>query len=162
MPGYSMNNPKKEMDSQMTARNLRIGTFLIAAIGFLDALYLSWVKVAHTELFCGGSSNCSTVNSSRYAEIYGIPIAFLGLGAFIVILVLIWLEERNDSWKALFPLVIFGMSLIGTLYSIYLTYIEIAVIKAICPYCVISAVMMLFLLVVSILRLARPGPISTH
>lgn len=145
----------------MTARNLRIGSFLIAAIGFIDALYLSWVKLAHTEVFCGGSSNCSTVNSSRYAEIYGVPIAFLGLGAYIVILILLSLEGRNNSWKELFPLVIFGMSLIGTLYSIYLTYIEFAVIKAICPYCVVSAVMMLFLLVVSILRLARPGLIST-
>ncbi len=145
----------------MTARNLRIGSFLIAAIGFIDALYLSWVKLAHTEVFCGGSSNCSTVNSSRYAEIYGIPIAFLGLGAYIVILILLSLEGRNNSWKELFPLVIFGMSLIGSLYSIYLTYVEIAVIKAICPYCVVSAVMMLFLLVVSILRLARPGLIST-
>ncbi len=145
----------------MTARNLRIGSFLIAAIGFIDALYLSWVKLAHTEVFCGGSSNCSTVNSSRYAEIYGIPIAFLGLGAYIVILILLSLEGRNNSWKELFPLVIFGMSLIGSLYSIYLTYVEIAVIKAVCPYCVVSAVMMLFLLVVSILRLARPGLIST-
>ena len=145
----------------MAARNLRIGAFLIAAVGFFDALYLSWVKLAHTEVFCGGSNNCSTVNNSRYAEIYGVPIAFLGLGAYIVILVLLLLEGRDKSWGEYSPLIIFGMSLIGTLYSIYLTYVELAVIRAICPYCVVSAIMMVLLLVVSIFRLVRPGPVST-
>jgi uncharacterized membrane protein len=150
------------MDSQMTALNLRIGAFLIAAVGFFDALYLSWVKLAHTEVFCGGSNNCSTVNNSRFADIYGVPIAYLGLGAYIVILILLFLEGQNNSWGEYFPMVIFGMSLIGTLYSIYLTYVEIAVIKAICPYCIVSAIMMVLLLVTSIFRLARPEPVSTN
>jgi uncharacterized membrane protein len=147
------------MDTQMTARNLRIGALIVAAIGFVDALYLSWVKLAHTEVFCGGSSNCSTVNNSRFAELYGIPIAFLGLGAYVVMIVLLLLEGQNRTWSEYSPLIVFGMSLIGTLYSIYLTYVEIAVIKAICPYCVVSAVMMVLLLVISILRLARPEPV---
>ena len=112
---------------------LRITSFILAAIGLIDSLYLSYSKLAHTAVYCGGSGNCETVNSSIYSEISGIPIAFLGVAAYLVIVALLFLEGRGDFWKDNSPMIIFGMTLAGTFYSIYLTYIEIAVIRAICP-----------------------------
>ena len=50
---------------------------------------------------------------------------------------------------------IFGISLVGVLYSAYLTYIEIAVIYAICPFCVISAIVLLGIFTISTVRLFR-------
>jgi uncharacterized membrane protein len=133
--------------------NLRLISIGLAAIGLLDTIYLSYVKIAHSEVFCGGSRACDTVNSSLYSEIAGIPIAYLGLAANIVILLLLFMETRGDFWMQYSPLIVFGMTLAGTLYSIYLTYIEIAVLRAICPYCVVNAVVMLLLFVISLIRL---------
>ena len=136
-------------------QNLRLSSFVLLVVGFIDSLYLSWVKLAHTEVFCGGSSNCATVNNSKYAEFYGIPIAFLGLGAYAVMLIILYLENRGGFWKEYGPILLFGLSMVGTLYSFYLTYIEIAVLRAICPYCVVSAVVLTLMFIVSILRLAK-------
>jgi len=138
-----------------TYEKLRNISFIVAAIGALDALYLSWVKLAHTQVFCAGSGNCETVNSSSYAEISGIPIAWLGFGAYLVILLLLYLERRGGFWSENGTLLIFGITLAGTLYSAYLTFIELEVIKAICPYCVLSAIAMVLLLIITIIRLMQ-------
>jgi uncharacterized membrane protein len=83
----------------------------------------------------------------------GIPIAYLGLAANIIIMLLLLLETRGVFWKQYSPFIVFGMTLAGTIYSIYLTYIEIAILRAICPYCVVSAVVMVLLFIVSLVRL---------
>lgn len=132
---------------------LRLSKFFVASVGLIVSLYLTWVKLAHTEIFCAGSSDCQTVNSSPFAEIAGVPIAILGVGAYLTILVLLYLERRDGFWKGNSILLIFGISLIGMLYSVYLTYIEIAVLRAICPYCVVSAIAMVLLLGLTIVRL---------
>lgn len=137
---------------------LRTASIIIAAIGLVDALYLSAVKLLNTEVYCAGSSNCQTVNASVYAEFSGIPIAFLGAGAFAVILALLLLESRGGFWRENSPLIVFGLTLAGTLYSAYLTYIEIAVLRAICPYCVVSAIAQLLLLVLAIFRVVKVEP----
>lgn len=134
---------------------LRVISFILAIIGLVDSLYLSWIKVSGKLALCGPIGDCESVNSSKYAEIAGIPIAFLGAGAYLAILILLYLESLNYFWKEYSPLIIFGMSLVGVLYSAYLTYLEIAVIRAICPYCVVSAIILVFLLIISVLRLFR-------
>jgi len=135
---------------------LRLSTFIAGGIGLLDALYLSWSKLANQQVICGTYKGCETVNSSPYAEIGGIPIALLGAGAFLAILVLLYLEGRSDFWAENGPLVVFVISLAGTLYSAYLTYLEIAVIRAICVYCVVSAVAMTIVFALTTIRLVSP------
>jgi uncharacterized membrane protein len=137
---------------------LRLTSFIAALVGLVDSIYLSATKLMKTEVFCGGSTSCATVNSSRWAEIAGIPIAFLGAGMYVVILALLYLEARGGFWKEYSPLVIFGITLAGTLYSAYLTYVEIAILRAICPYCVVSAIALALLFIVSVLRLVRVEP----
>jgi uncharacterized membrane protein len=110
--------------------------------------------LSHTEAAClPGIGNCETVNSSRYASIFGIPIALLGAGAFLAIVVALYIEERKKSLAEIGLYVSFGTSLIGVLYSAYLTYIELAVLHAVCPFCVISAFSMLFIFVLTLIRL---------
>jgi len=133
--------------------SLRLVSIALAVIGVIDTIYLSYVKIAHQEVFCGRSRACDTVNTSQYSMIGGIPIAYLGLAANLLILVLLIMETRGSIWKQFSPLFVFGMTLAGTLYSFYLTYIEIAVLHAICPYCVVNAVVMLALCVISLIRL---------
>ncbi len=137
----------------MNDRRLWLFSLGLAGIGVLDSAYLTWVKIANRYALCGPIGDCEVVNSSQYSEIFGIPIALFGAGAYLLIMVLLSMETRGGFWLEYGPMLVFGVSLVGVLYSIYLTYIEIAVLRAICPYCVVSAVIMLFLFVLSILRL---------
>jgi uncharacterized membrane protein len=86
------------------------------------------------------------------------------MGAYIAIIILLYLERQKGFWYANAPLIIFGITLAGTLYSAYLTYIEVAVLYAICPYCVVSAIVMVLLLIIAIIRLVRgtPEPETIH
>jgi uncharacterized membrane protein len=64
-------------------------------------------------------------------------------------------EDRGKFWTEYSPILMFGLTLSAVIYSIYLTYLEIAVLRAVCPYCVLSAAILVVLLVLSSLRLWR-------
>lgn len=124
----------------------------LSILGLADAVYLTYVKVMEDGV-CAISGGCAIVNTSPYASLWGIPIAAIGGGAYLVMLAVLLLEERSDFFAINGSLIVFGLSLIGVLYSAYLTYLELYVIHAICPFCVISAVILVAMLVVSVLRL---------
>ena len=132
---------------------LRISSLVLAFLGMLDSIYLVWVKYSGKYVLCGPIGNCESVNTSQYSEIFGIPIALLGTGAYLLIILILLLEGRTSFWAEYSSMIVFGSSLVGVIYSIYLTYIEVAVIRAICPYCVISAVILVVLLILSTIRL---------
>lgn len=125
----------------------------LAFIGLGVSVYLAWVKLTDNLAACGPIGDCQSVNSSRYAEIGGIPIAILGALGYLALLAFLagerWYPGQGENLR----LGVFGVSLVGTLYSAYLTYIEVAVLRAVCPYCVVSAVAMTVILVLGILRL---------
>jgi len=128
----------------------------LAALGFVDAAYLTWIKLTGGAVACSNIGDCEVVNNSRYAVIGGVPIALLGAGTYLLILVLLGLERSNPAAGEATRMAVFGFALVGTLYSAYLTYVEFAVLKAICPYCVASAIILTLLLVLSIIRLRQP------
>jgi uncharacterized membrane protein len=128
-------------------------TGILAAVGLLDSLYLAWIKLSNNTAACAGIGDCDAVNSSRYAEVAGIPIALIGVLGYLVILVALAAELRWPQAAWTLRLAVFGMALAGALYSAYLTYIELAVIYAVCPFCVVSAVCMVGILILSVLRL---------
>jgi uncharacterized membrane protein len=125
----------------------------LAALGLLDASYLSWLKLIGGPAACAGVGDCSTVANSRYAMIGPIPVAVLGAVAYLAVLAVLLAEPRLPSLADTVRLAVFGITLVGTLFSGYLTYLEVAVLRAICPYCVASAIVMTMLLVLSLLRL---------
>lgn len=139
----------------MNDQKIRLASYSIAGIGAVDSIYLSYSKLADQEVFCGSYGGCETVNNSSYAEIAGIPIAILGIGTYLFIIGLLYLEQRSRFWKEWSPMLVFGITLFGVIYSAFLTYVEIAILRAICPYCVISALAMLALFVLSVLRLVH-------
>ena len=131
-------------------RRLMLG---LATVGLLDAAYLSWLKLAGKEAACAGIGDCDVVNSSPYAELFGIPIALLGAGVYVLILALLLAEPHLRAAQRMAAVyAVFGLTLWGVLYSAYLTYIEVAVLHAICPFCVVSALVLLFLWILAIIR----------
>ncbi|UYN91239.1 MAG: vitamin K epoxide reductase family protein [Anaerolineales bacterium] len=129
-------------------RKILIG---LSILGFVNAAYLTYVKLVEDGV-CAVGGGCAIVNTSPYASLWGIPIAAIGGAAFLTMLIVLLLEERSDFFAINGSLIVFGLSLIGVLYSAYLTYLELYVIHAICPFCVVSAIILVAMLVVSILR----------
>ena len=139
-------------------KKINIYALAAAIIGALDAGYLTWIKLSNNESMCTpGLGDCYTVNTSKYAEVYGIPVAIFGLASYLFIIAILVYEPRMDFLKENGRLMLFGVSLIGVLYSAYLSYLEEYVIQAWCPYCVLSAVMMVMVFVVAVVRLKREG-----
>lgn len=133
---------------------LRKSLIALNIIGALDAAYLTWVKVVENGI-CSVSSGCEVVNTSQYSSIAGIPVAVLGGGAYLLMLAVLLLEKRSVFFELNGPLIVFGLSLAGVLYSVYLTYLEIYVIRAICPFCVLSAIVLTLILILSAGRVQR-------
>jgi len=135
----------------------RIVAVVLALVGLADSAYLAYVKLTNQLASCSNLGDCETVNSSRYSEIGGVPIALLGAAAYLIILGAVALDQPGGRWAEGGRYAFFGLSLVGTLYSLYLTYLEFFVLRAVCPFCVASAVVMILLFVLSIVRLRAPG-----
>ena len=145
------------MKDKFQSESIWLVSVILVMVGAIDSAYLAFLKFAGMVAACSDIGDCEAVNNSKYAEIGGIPLALLGLLGYLAILAFLVLETRFPSWRDGLHLGVFGFTLAGTIYSTYLTYIEIAVLHAICPYCVVSAVVMLLLFVISIIRLRRLG-----
>lgn len=125
---------------------------ILALAGIGVAGYLTYVETQSVQAVCGPVGDCNAVQSSPYAIIMGIlPVGVLGLIGFTMIL-LAWLVGRysSDKWTSFASLAMLGMALFGTFYSIYLTYLEIWVIEAVCIWCLSSALLITALLLLSI------------
>jgi uncharacterized membrane protein len=145
------------MKDKFQSESIWLVSVILVMVGAIDSAYLAFLKFTGMVAACSDIGDCEAVNNSKYAEIGGIPLALLGLLGYLAILAFLVLETRFPSWRDGLHLGVFGFTLAGTIYSTYLTYIEIAVLHAICPYCVVSAVVMLLLFVISIIRLRRLG-----
>jgi uncharacterized membrane protein len=126
----------------------------LSVIGLIDAAYLTYFKY-DTGGVCLAGGGCDVVNSSVYSMFGGVPIALLGAIAYIVMLGILLLESQVDFFEVNGPLMVFAISLFGVLYSAYLTYLELFVINAICPFCVVSAIVLVLMLLVSTIRIRQ-------
>ena len=114
---------------------------LLALIGLFISLYLSLHRLGIIGTLQCGTGGCETVQTSSYAVFLGVPVAFYGVAGYVALLVVslvglqpAWLSRRE-------PIVLLAaMSALGLAFTIYLTYLELFVIHAICRWCVASAV----------------------
>ena len=128
---------------------------VLTVVGLLVAVYMTIYKWTNNNSMCLGSGDCSTVNASPYSEIYGIPVALVGVGGYAAILLLLLMDSRNNFVRQNGTLLIFGLSLTGFIFTVYLVYIEFAVLDAICPFCLTSQIVMTIIFILSIIRLIR-------
>jgi uncharacterized membrane protein len=135
----------------------RLSQLLLALIvvGLLVSIYMTVYRLTSNENMCIGSKDCSVVNASRYSEVNGIPVAVIGTGGYAALLALLWLERRPGFFKDNGPMIFFGVSLVGFLFTVYLVYVEIALIKAFCPFCITSQVSMTIIFILSVIRLIK-------
>jgi uncharacterized membrane protein len=132
-----------------TDRKLLIAIGVLCVIGIGVAGYLTYVHYAGLKVLCLSSGGCETVQASRWAKLDGIPVSLLGLIGYIGILGS--LAVRGELGRAAG----FALALIGFGFSLYLTYRELFTIKAICQWCVGSAVLMTALAIITAVRFLR-------
>jgi uncharacterized membrane protein len=129
-------------------RRLRRAALVLALVGIGVAAYLTYVHYAGLQPFCaGGSHGCERVQSSSYASLGGVPIALLGLAVYIAIAVALAAPGERARLAAA------ALAVSGFGFSVYLTYLEIFNIEAICQWCVGSAVLMTILFLLNATRL---------
>ena len=127
-----------------------------AAVGTAVSAYLVWVHYSGSLALCVGVGGCEAVQTSRYAMIGVLPVAAVGLGGFSAMLgVAIARLLRDHPWL---DLALFGLSLAATLYIAYLTYVEIFVLGAICPWCVTAAACAVVVFALAARDLVSPQP----
>ena len=116
-----------------------IAIVILAFCGLSDSIYLTQNEVSNTPLVCNVNnlSGCNIVASSQYAHLFGIPLA--GYGAVFYAIIFIVAALEIVFFDQLLRRALQAFSLIGVLISLYLTFIEIFVIHALCIYCLASA-----------------------
>ncbi|MGI8619993.1 MAG: vitamin K epoxide reductase family protein [Gemmatimonadaceae bacterium] len=123
----------------------------LALAGIFVALYLTLYKMgAIGELSCRIGS-CETVNSSPWAVLLGAPVAAWGVGFYVVLfaLAMAGLQGRFADSRQL-ALTVVLLAGWGVLFSGWLTYLELFVIRAICQWCVVSALVVVGIFLVSL------------
>jgi uncharacterized membrane protein len=125
---------------------------LLCAVGFGVASYLAYVETTQVEAICGPVGHCNTVQQSEYARLFGIlPIGVLGIIGYIAIFIT-WLLTRYASDYVSnfgYPSIL-AMTTTGTIFSVYLTFLEPFVIGATCAWCLTSSILMTIMMLLSV------------
>jgi uncharacterized membrane protein len=130
---------------------LRHASVALCLAGVGIAGYLTYVHYAGLRPICGISHGCETVQTSRYASLAGIPVALLGLISYVVILITVRMRDERALLTS------YGLTLIASGFSVYLTYREVFTIHAICVWCVSSAIVFSLLAITGTVRVVRVG-----
>jgi uncharacterized membrane protein len=129
---------------------------LLALVGFAVALYLWLYKIGAIGKLQCGTGECEYVQSSRYAWLFGQPVALYGVVGYLTLLVtaLVGLQPRFLGTPG--PTrVLAVLSGLGFAFTLYLTYLELFVIHAICRWCVVSAVIITAITTIAVVALFR-------
>ena len=130
----------------------------ISLVGFFLAAYLTLYKLGYIETLACGTGSCEVVQSSKWSTLFGRPVAIWGACFYLAMLALSLAGSFGPLEES--RAVEIGLALIsgsGVLFSAWLTFVEVALLHAICRYCVVSACLVLILFVLSILDLRRPS-----
>ena len=130
---------------------LAVVIIVLALVGLglsVDSL-INHYKKSPTE-FCdiNDTFNCDVVNRSSYSKLYGIPVAAIGIAGYIVLALLALKDRANRTASTL--LVILSLGALG--FSAYLTYIEARVLYTYCIVCLSSAVCIVLITILAIVR----------
>ncbi len=155
-----MRNSRKVASSEASQSGLAIRTAIpiLGLVGMGISSYLTYVHYQYAEPICLAGLDCNSVLFSRYAQIWGLPISLLGflMYALLTVCGLLLLRKQKEG-SSLIALGVYAMALSGTLYSVYLTYLELFKIHAFCSWCLGSALVITSILVLSLMNLSASG-----
>jgi uncharacterized membrane protein len=127
---------------------------VLGLVGLAVTTYLTITALAHTEVACS-VSGCNTVLGSKWSKILGVPVSAFGMATYAAIMLGSLHAYQSPVNNLRGRLVVVGLSGVGVLGSIYLTAVEFFVIKAVCQYCVTSAVLVVVVAVTVVVAARR-------
>ena len=140
-------------------KTLRKVSIAFVMLGLLVSIYMTIFKLTDNSSMCLGNGGCSVVNASRYSLFAGIPVAAIGILGYASLLTLHLNEARNAFLRENASLLFFGLALAGFVFTVYLVYVEVTLIKALCPFCLTSQVSMTVIFSIAVFRLLKqPQP----
>jgi uncharacterized membrane protein len=140
-----MSSPNQQFPSEWTLRRL---IAFVAALGVGVATYIAIADSGGGAPACiAGGSGCQTVADSSYSHLLGVNVAVFGIVGYLLLLASAFLASDAARFGG------FVVALGGFGFSVYLTYIEVFKIEAICQWCVASAVLMTVLFLLNATRL---------
>lgn len=136
----------------MSERALRACVALVALAGVGVAGYLTYVHYRPAALVCTAGGGCETVQESTYAELFGVPVALLGLLAYVAVLALVvWDSELARTLAAAIALTAVG-------FAVYLITLQAFVIDAWCIWCLVNDLVIVPLLAITTVWRVRQTP----
>jgi uncharacterized membrane protein len=137
----------------VTDSRVRVAILVLAAAGAGIAGYLLYERWTGGAPVCG-TGGCEIVQHSKYSKIAGVPVALLGLLAYVAIFATAL--SRSELAKAAGAAIALG----GLVFAVYLIYVQAALIDAFCQWCLASDVVIALLAFVTSLRLLRARPLE--
>lgn len=131
-----------------------IAALALAGVGL--ATYLAMYKLGMIGTLACSVGQCELVNLSRWSTLMGLPVAVWGVGFYVVLFLVAFIGTTTRFVDA--PWVshaLLGLTTWGVLFSGWLTWLELFVINAVCMFCVISAVLVTVLFLLSVLEWRR-------
>ncbi|MDX6413020.1 MAG: hypothetical protein QOH23_430 [Gaiellaceae bacterium] len=130
----------------MTEARLRVAVGSLSLVGAALASYLLYIRWTGSALACT-TGGCETVQASSYSKVLGVPVALLGLIAYVTIFAMSLF--RNDVARVGSV----SVALAGVGFAAYLLYLQLAVINAVCEWCLASDAVVTVLAALTLLRL---------
>ena len=127
----------------------------LTILGLLVSIYMTIYKLFPDNKMCIGSGGCEIVNASKYSEVNGFPVAAIGMVGYTAILMVLFFEQRNRFFRENSALMLFGLALTGFLFTLWLIYVELAILHEICPFCLTSQIAMTIIFILVVVRLIK-------
>jgi uncharacterized membrane protein len=121
--------------------SLRMAAALLALLGLFDSAYLTLERlIGAPGGFCPTGGGCAAVQESAYSSLFGVPVAYVGVAGYAALLGVALLSLSVDRVAGVrVAALLLALASLGLLFSLYLSYLQVAVIGAICFWCVVSA-----------------------
>lgn len=121
---------------------------VLASLGLADSAYLAITRWRGELPPCGGYVGCDLVNTSRYADVFGVPIAAFGALLYAILLVVSLDRGKPPTRRWVYrTLFLYGFALAAAVFMSYLTAIELFVLHAVCYWCIALAAITLLVLI---------------
>jgi uncharacterized membrane protein len=134
----------------------RMSAALLSLAGLFISAYLYLYKIGRIGALACGTGGCETVQLSPWSRVAGIEVSLIGMVGYAVLTALSVAALQPGLSSRRWPtLALLLLASTGVAFTIYLTYLELFVIHAICRWCVGSGVIIIAILIATLLDQRR-------
>ncbi len=130
----------------------RMSAAFLSLAGLLISGYLYLYKIGRIGTLACGTGGCETVQLSPWSRFAGLEVSLIGVLGYACLLALSLASLQANAARGQWPIRVITLAAgIGVVFTLYLTYLELFVIHAICRWCVASGVMIVAIFVAALL-----------